>query len=327
MAPAPSKPTKPFHPTAPYYDQSTFTGRLRHMISMTDPRLLFTSKAELSRCSSLLAAHAAGDRRATAAELWRARTVLESCTHPTTGETIFPLFRMGAIAPMNIPIVAAMLQTPPTAVGATIFWHWFNQSYNTACNVANAGGEGSSKKELLVAYAIAVTASCSIAFAAGRVVASGANWAASLRPLIPFGSVAGANGANLFFSRSGELRNGTPVLDEDRQERGKSRIAGRLAVAQTALSRGCLVPAAAVLLPPASLWALSAAGILPPHPAAKQLALLSSIYLSVSAAVPAAIALFPQDMAFPAEDLEPEFQGLKRADGRPVRVLSANKGL
>ena len=48
---------------------------------------------------------------------------------------------------------------------------------------------------------------------------------------------------------------------------------------------------------------------------------------SIYAALPAAIALFPQELRIPAERLEPEFRDVVGRDGTPVTHVVCNKGL
>lgn len=58
-------------------------------------------------------------------ELWKAKRLIDSSVHPYTGEPIFPLFRMGAFTPVNIPICYAMINF--TSPWAQLFVHWMNQ--------------------------------------------------------------------------------------------------------------------------------------------------------------------------------------------------------
>jgi hypothetical protein len=50
--------------------------------------------------------------------------------HPVTGETIPVLFRMSAIAPVNIPIVYCMLSA--RSIQTQLLLQWVNQTYNSA---------------------------------------------------------------------------------------------------------------------------------------------------------------------------------------------------
>ena len=47
-------------------------------------------------------------------------------------DILFPLFRVSAIAPVNIPLAFTMLSCPASHVPGTLFLHFINQSYNSA---------------------------------------------------------------------------------------------------------------------------------------------------------------------------------------------------
>ncbi len=80
------------------------------------------------------------------------------------------------------------------------------------------------------------------------------------------------------------------------QERGTSLQAGRQGVLRTALTRCLLVPCACLMLPPLGLSMLSRVNLLPRNSAgvAYKAVQLGLIYLSLQAALPAALAVFPQ---------------------------------
>ena len=61
----------------------------------------------------------------------------------------------------------------------------------------------------------------------------------------------------------------------------------------------------------------------PPTP----LELTAEVGAALFGALPLAIAVFPQEMKLPVGGLEPEFQGLKDAEGKPIDFVYANKGL
>ena len=59
-----------------------------------------------------------------------------SCVHPDTGEVLPWLARSSAFVPSNLPIIAAMMMSPPT-MATTVFWQWVNQTYNAVFNFGN----------------------------------------------------------------------------------------------------------------------------------------------------------------------------------------------
>lgn len=54
---------------------------------------------------------------------------------------------------------------------------------------------------------------------------------------------------------------------------------------------------------------------------------LLSIYLSIQIALPAALAVFPQNYEISVDKLEPKFQGLVDSNGNKVLSVFGNKGL
>ena len=71
-----------------------------------------------------------------AADLLSKKRVLLTCLHPDTGEVIKFVTRVSAFVPTNIPIICAMMLSPPTTK-STIFWQWINQTYNAGFNYGN----------------------------------------------------------------------------------------------------------------------------------------------------------------------------------------------
>jgi len=59
-----------------------------------------------------------------------------SAVHPDTGELMPWFARTSAFVTVNIPIIAAMMLSPPTMFN-TIFWQWVNQTYNAVFNFGN----------------------------------------------------------------------------------------------------------------------------------------------------------------------------------------------
>ena len=96
--------------------------------------------------------------------------MVDSAVHPSTQEIIPRLFRVCAIAPVNIPIVWGMLACPSSNVAGTLGLHFINQSFNTACNYYNRSGNSVDSKQLLQAYVLAVTSSCGLAYGFGRMI-------------------------------------------------------------------------------------------------------------------------------------------------------------
>ena len=255
----------------------------------------------------------------------RYKSIVRSSVHPSTGDIIPALFRVSAIAPVSVPIILGMIATPASNVPATLFLHWVNQSYNTACNYANRSGLKQDMGQLGRAYLLAVSSACSIAFGLGKIVQNSPRLH-RFGILIPCLATAAANVSNIGFTRMSEITGGTQVSDSEGNVIGVSKIAGYECVKQTAITRCVLVPTACFLLPPVVNYFLSAMRLMPSQPHVKLLLEVFVVYVSLQSSLPLALAIYPQTASFPASMLEPQFHKLN-FNGKEVKVLYANKGL
>ena len=272
------------------YDLGTYFGRLQHFIGMTDPSTLLSSNTTVQEAQTILNNYQkTGVMCGSDGDMWGYRKLTDAAIHPASNEIIPRMFRVSAIAPVNIPIVFLMLQCPASNVRGTLFLHWLNQSYNTACNYANRSGAEQSFSQTATAYVLAVGSACSFAYGLGRLP-----FAARYGPVIPLAATAAANVSNLGFTRSSEITVGAPVRDHEGTVRGISKAAGTQGVVQTALTRCVLVPAACLMLPPLTMSVLKGRHWLPRSGAAIVAVELAVIYGSLQAAMPAALAVFPQ---------------------------------
>lgn len=310
------------------YDLKTYWGRFEHFLAITDPRNLFYSNDEILEADNVLKKYkSSGIICGSSTDMWNYRKIAESSIHPVTNEIINPLVRVSAIAPANIPIVFAMLACPPSNVGGTLFLHWFNQSYNTACNYANRSGASQDLSQIALAYTLAVSSACTFAYGLGKAVERGPHFLKRFGLVIPFLATAAANISNITLTRGDEILTGSPVFDADGKIYGKSKHAGIVAVAQTAVTRCVLVPASCLFLPPLAMSGLNKMKLLPKNKHAVMFLELSIIYASLQAALPAALAVYPQTVEFDTSDLESEFKTLFNDSGKPVTRLFCNKGL
>jgi len=315
----------PFTMDTTKYDQSTFYGRLMGMYEYIDPRTLFLSSADLKKSQELLDSYKATGKKPAGvsdAEMWEARKNVEVSIHPVTGEVLFAPGRMSAFVPMNVPLCALMLMaSTPTQ---TVFAQWLNQTYNVVNNYVNRSGATVDWSALLQSYGLAVTASCSIALGASKLM----EVVPSLQvmgPFVPYLAVISAGSANVSFTRMEEWQGkGISICDADGKDLGMSKKAGQIGVMQTVLSRSCFLPIAPMVMP------VLAMKVLKPFLRARPVAIVAELVLitgCISGMLPVALSILPQKMEIDVSKLEPQFQNLKDSKGQPITSVFANKGL
>jgi len=315
----------PFTMDTTKYDQSTFYGRLMGMYEYIDPRTLLLSSADLKKSQELLESYKATGKKpagVTDAEMWEARKNVEVSIHPVTGEVLFAPGRMSAFVPMNVPLCALMLMaSTPTQ---TVFAQWLNQTYNVVNNYVNRSGATVDWSALLQSYGLAVTASCSIALGASKLM----EVVPSLQvmgPFVPYLAVISAGSANVSFTRMEEWQGkGISICDADGKDLGMSKKAGQIGVMQTVLSRSCFLPIAPMVMP------VLAMKVLKPFLRARPVAIVAELVLitgCISGMLPVALSILPQKMEIAVSKLEPQFQTLKDSKGQPITSVFANKGL
>jgi hypothetical protein len=192
-------------------------------------------------------------------------------------------------------------------------------------------------RKLAESYALAVTASCTVAVGLNKLVPRLKSLSPGARTiltrLVPFAAVASAGALNVFLMRGEEIRRGIdvfPVLSEEDKARlaesgkaesdvpslGKSKKAAVLAVSETALSR-VLNSTPIMVIPPLILVRLQKTAWLQRHPRYTLPINLGLILATSYMALPLALAAFPQRQRISAEKLEDEFQG-RGGDGGMV---------
>ena len=222
----------------------------------------------------------------------------------------------------TIPTVGMLVAASPAQV---IFWQWLNQSVNVMCNYVNRSGASVDTAQIGQAYALAVGVSCSIAVGARKLVESGPPWVKRLGIAVPYAAVVSAGAANVAFTRMPEMQSGVPIAAPDGTPLGVSKAAAQSAVLNTVLSRNLLLPIAPMLLPPLANAALRS--MVPLGPIAAAAAEVVFVAGAIFGALPAAIAVFPQEMKIDVSALEEEFRSCKDKAGRPVEYVLCNKGL
>lgn len=308
------------------YDQSEYSGRLAHFREMVDPMTLLTTDEELDKAQDLLTKFKAKGSLPDGVsdqQMWDAQRTVNAIIHPTTGEKMFLPGRMSAFVPANtIPTAGMLLAKTPMQ---TVFWQWINQSVNVMCNYVNRSGATVDAQQIGQAYALAVGVSCSIAVGANKIVQSGPPWVKRLGIAVPYAAVVSAGAANVAFTRMPEMQDGVPIAAHDGTPLGTSKNAAFAAVRDTVLSRNLLLPIAPMLLPPLANAALRS--VVPLGPVMSAVAEVGFVAGAIFGALPAAIAVFPQEMKIDVSALEPEFRSKTDGSGKPIEYVLCNKGL
>uniref|UniRef100_A0A8C5KNI5 Sideroflexin-3 n=1 Tax=Jaculus jaculus TaxID=51337 RepID=A0A8C5KNI5_JACJA len=276
----------------PRWDQSTFMGRARHFFTVTDPRNLLLSGAQLEASRNIVQNYRAGVATPglTEDQLWRAKYVYDSAFHPDTGEKLILIGRMSAQVPMNMTITGCMLT----------FYRQLGTAYVSATTgaVATALGLKSLTKHLPPLV--------------GRFV--------------PFAAVAAANCINIPLMRQRELQVGIPVTDEAGQRLGHSVTAAKQGIFQVVISRICMaIPAMAI--PPVIMNTLEKKDFLKRRPWLGAPLQVGLVGFCLVFATPLCCALFPQRSSIHVTRLEPELRAQIQEQNPSVEVVYYNKGL
>jgi tricarboxylate carrier len=291
---------------------------------------LFVTDKKLKESLTLLDKFKRGELKNPDVEaLWSAKRIKDAIIHPDTGEKVILPFRMSAFVPVNIPIVVGMINS--TGIAGTIFWQWFNQSYNVAVNYANRNASNTmTNEQILRAYSGAVVTSCSLAVGLGKLAAqlkarSGALGTVA-GSLVPYTAVASAGAVNVYLMRRNETYEGIAVKDREGNVLGTSKQAGKTALYQTVLTR-VFLPAPVLMVPSAVMTMLGKTRFLTANPRFRTPIEIAVVTGSLWGALPLSIGLFPQVCQSRTKDLEPEFHNLKDKQGKPIDTVYFNKGL
>lgn len=320
----------------PRYDQSTYLGRVRHFMGVIDPLTLLTTDAKLKESLQLIDTYQKRlplPAATTEEHLWKAKQIQDAVIHPDTKEKVFAPFRMAAFVPVNIPIVVGMMNA--RTVPATLFWQWFNQSYNVAVNYANRNASSTmSTQAIMTSYGAACFTSCALAVGLGKVTEAVAGpkstlpniFKYSLRTIVPYTAVASAGAMNVALMRWNEIQAGIHVQDRDGTQLGLSTACGKKAIMETVLTRLAL-PAPILILPKVIMSSFDMWSVVKSNPRLRAPIEVAVVTACLWGCLPGAIGLFPQQSSAHVSTLEPRFRSLKTKDGKPVEYVYFNKGL
>ncbi|KAF2893306.1 hypothetical protein ILUMI_12862 [Ignelater luminosus] len=234
---------------APLWDQSTFVGRFKHFLWVTDPRTCIEKEDVLDNAKVLVEQYRKGTEPpgTDLEQIIYAKKLYESAFHPDSGEKQNVFGRMSFQVPGGMAITGAMLQWYRT-IPAVIFWQWVNQSFNALVNYTNRNAQSPvSTTQLGVAY-VSATASAMI-----TAIGCKTYWQKRASPFVqryvPFAAVAAANFVNIPLMRQTEILYGIDVEDEKGRKVCQSKYAAVKGITQVIFSRVVMCAPGMLILP------------------------------------------------------------------------------
>ncbi|XP_020628078.1 sideroflexin-2-like [Orbicella faveolata] len=309
----------------PRWDQSTFWGRFKHFLVITDWRKALYTNAQLDEAKEVVETYTQGKTtKVSVNELWHAKHLVDSAFHPDTGERMNIFGRMSFQVPGGMAITGAMLQWYRT-VPAVVFWQWINQSFNALVNYTNRNAKSTiTGKQIGIAYVSATSSAVAVSVGLNTLVKSAppllARW-------VPFIAVAAANCVNIPLTRQREIIDGIVVFDENNNPVGKSKKAAAKGITQVVISRITMAAPGMIVIPiiMEKIEKYRFMQRIKPLHGPLQMFLCG---VSLCFMVPAACSIFPQRCSMSVDKLEPEAQeAIRKKAGTAIKTVYFNKGL
>ncbi|CAH0401638.1 unnamed protein product [Chilo suppressalis] len=311
----------------PRYDQSTYMGRAKHFLQLTNPLNVFATEKQLDDAKKIVDEFRKTRKMPPGYDeekLWNTKYLYDSAFHPDTGEKMIVIGRMAAQAPMNTIITGCMITFYKTTA-ATVFWQWMNQTFNAVVNYTNRSGDAPlPTSQLLASYCAACGGALGTALYLNNKVKKMNS--PTFARLVPFAAVCGANFINIPMMRSNELLNGTPVFTAEGQRVGDSKAAATRGIALVCVSRVLMALPGMTLTPLLTAYA-TRRGMFCRHPMAVIPFQLFLVGLCVTFATPLCCALFDQRASIPIGSLEPELLAEVTKKYPKTKEVYFNKGL
>ncbi|KAJ3619774.1 hypothetical protein MTP99_005430 [Tenebrio molitor] len=315
----------------PLWDQSTFVGRFKHFLWVTDPRSCVVSEETLDNAKILVEQYRKGKEPpgTSVEQVIYAKKLYESAFHPDSGEKQNVFGRMSFQVPGGMAVTGAMLQWYRTAP-AVVFWQWVNQSFNALVNYTNRNANSpTTTKQLVVAY-VSATGSAMI-----TALGCKSYWTKRASPFVqryvPFAAVAAANFVNIPLMRQNELLHGIDCSDANGNIVCQSRLAAVKGIFQVTISR-IVMCAPGMLILPVIMERLEKYRWMQRIKVLHGPIQVLAVGCFLSFMVPTACGLFPQRCSMKSstiEWLEPEeYKKLKTKCGTNIpELVYFNKGL
>ncbi|XP_011505165.1 PREDICTED: sideroflexin-1 [Ceratosolen solmsi marchali] len=319
--------SEPINIEKPRWDQSTYAGRARHFLTLTNPLNAFASNEKLERASQIVTKYRKGtslkELNINEDQLWKSKYLYDSAYHPDTGEKMTLIGRMSAQVPMNMIITGCML-TFYQSTPAVIFWQWFNQSFNAVVNYTNRSGSTPIPMETLAtSYVGATTGAVITALSLNKLAKRGPPLAGRL---VPLAAVAAANCVNIPMMRYTELRDGLELQDDKGEKQGSSKKAARQAISSVAISR-ILMASPSMILAPVLMNILERRKTLVHATWAAGPIQMALCGVCLTFATPLCCALFAQRVPMPVDELEEDVREKVLAKNSNIKTVYYNKGL
>ncbi|KAF9418056.1 hypothetical protein HW555_005040 [Spodoptera exigua] len=329
---------KPIDLSKPKWDQSTYMGRVKHFLLITNPLNCLASDEDLDMAKRVVEEykktkvlpHGYDEDK-----LWAAKYLYDSAFHPDTGEKMLRIGRMSAQAPMNAIITGCMITFYKTKP-AIVFWQWLNQTFNAIVNYTNRSGDAvittnsfddgfcfPHGRQLLASYCAACGGALSTALYLNSKV-KGMN--PLFARLVPFAAVCGANFINIPMMRSNELMSGTPVFAPEGQKVGDSKIAARTGILLVCISRVAMAIPGMTLVPILTNTAVQK-GLFCHYPLAVIPFQIGFVFLCVTFATPLGCAFFDQKATMSINAVEKEIKENALKLSPKITSVYYNKGL
>lgn len=274
---------QPFDIHSPMYSPKTYYGRFMNLINSQNPFNFYVPHSKIEEAKLLIDSEKKKAKEVGAAnilyppstisEIRKAQSLVGSAVHPDTNEYIIRPMRMCSYASLSIPVLFGMILSKPTTFNI-IFWQWANQTYSAGINYANRNASGSlDTKGLMTAYVAAITSSIGIGLGMRKLLSPiSRNLKGPSQLFVNFfislTAVGSAGFLNLLIMRGEEMKNGITLVDHEGVQRGKSKIIGKSAVVNTALTR-FLMPLPPLLLPTTAFYLMEKKGLVPKNKIAK----------------------------------------------------------
>jgi tricarboxylate carrier len=313
----------------PRWDQSTYTGRVRHFAHTTNPLHCLASNARLDASNALVKAFKLGvaPRGTTLVQIWTAQHLVDSAFHPQTQERVPMVGRM-AFQPLGNSFLGTLMLTSglrSTKVGLSL--QYTNQAYMATLNYCNRNSSNerhTSLQSLAASFGLA-TGGSFVALLGMNIAVSKLGFRGLVKSLVPMWAVGVATAISVPVMRATELRAGIRVETEDGTAlETPSRTAAKVAIASVCLSR-VLNACGDLVVPPLVMywgarrhfpWATN------PRLHVPMIAFLT--FTTVATTTPLTCAILPQRMRLPVWLLEPHVRAELPAGDVEVYF---NKGL